>query len=305
MSFVERGLEDISVSRSQERARGWGIPVPDDPSQVMYVWIDALANYVTALGFADDHDDFRRWWVENPNRVHTLGKGVIRFHAVYWPAMLLSAGLPLPTTLFVHGYVTSEGQKLSKSLGVETDVEEIIDTYGADAVRYYLLGQVPPTLDADFREEELVRRYNNELANDLGNLVSRVATMIERYCDGAVPSPGDAQPVLAEAVAATYREVDAAMEEYDHREGLQAETRRWDLAKDEAQDETLSATLFELAEVLRHIAANLLPFIPAASAQILARLGEDESTPREWSPTRLVGRKIEAAQPLFPRLVLS
>ena len=284
----------------------------------MYVWIDALANYVTALGFADDHDDFRRWWVENPNRVHTLGKGVIRFHAVYWPAMLLSTGLPLPTTLFVHGYVTSEGQKLSKSLGVETDVEEIIDTYGADAVRYYLLGQVPPTLDADFREEELVRRYNNELANDLGNLVSRVATMIERYCDGAVPSPGDAQPVLVEAVAATYREVDAAMEEYDHREGLQAacrlerrangyvtETRPWDLAKDPSHEAVLSATLFELAEVLRHVAACIGPFIPAASAQILARLGEDESTPREWSPTRLVGRKIEAAEPLFPRLVLS
>jgi methionyl-tRNA synthetase len=318
VSFVERGLEDISVSRSQERARGWGVPVPDDPTQVMYVWIDALANYVTALHFADDHDDYRRWWVDNPNRVHTLGKGVIRFHAVYWPAMLLAAGLPLPTTLFVHGYVTSEGQKLSKSLGVQTDVEEIVDTYGVDAVRYYLLGQIPPTLDADFREEELVRRYNNELANDLGNLVSRTATMIERYCGGVVPSPGDAQPVLAETVAATYREVDAAMAEYDHREGLQSawrlvrranayvtETRPWDLAKDEANEETLSATLFELAEVLRHIAASLVPFVPAASATILARLGEDESTPREWSPTLLVGRAIEAGEPLFPRLVLS
>ena len=135
LSFIRGGLQDFSISRSQVRARGWGIPVPDDPSQVMYVWFDALTNYITALGYADDGPNYQRYWIENPNRTHTIGKGVIRFHAIYWPAMLLSAGVPLPDTLFVHGYITIGGSKVSKSLGNVVDPVQLVEQYGVDAVR--------------------------------------------------------------------------------------------------------------------------------------------------------------------------
>ena len=150
VNFIRQGLEDFSISRSQERARHWGVPVPGDDTQVMYVWFDALSNYITALGYADDAELYKKFWVENDARVHVIGKGILRFHAVYWPAMLLSAGIPLPHELFVHGYITVEGEKISKSLGNVIHPKDLVDTYGTDAVRYFLLREIPPHGDGAY-----------------------------------------------------------------------------------------------------------------------------------------------------------
>src|SRR5205814_1945741 len=171
LSFVRRGLEDFSISRSVERAKGWGIPVPGDPRQVIYVWYDALANYITALDYASEGPLYQHYWVDNPNRVHCIGKGIIRFHAVYWPAMLLSAGVRPPRVLFVHGYLTIEGQKISKTIGNVVDPADLVEKYGSEAVRYYLLREVPATGDSDFTTAKFEARYNSDLANDLGNLL--------------------------------------------------------------------------------------------------------------------------------------
>lgn len=189
-SFVARGLEDFSVSRSRQRARGWGVEVPGDPDQVMYVWFDALSNYITALDYGTDGELYRRYWLENPRRVHCIGKGIVRFHAVYWPAMLMSAGEPLPEIIFVHGYLTIAGEKISKTLGNVVPPAEPVARFGVDAVRYWMLREVPPTEDADYTDERLERRYNADLANDLGNLLNRAVSMIGRYRDGVVPAPG-------------------------------------------------------------------------------------------------------------------
>ena len=179
LSFVRSGLEDFSISRTQERAHGWGIPVPGDPSQTLFVWFDALTNYITALGYGGDGKKFKKYWKENPQRVHVIGKGILRFHAVYWPAMLLSARIPLPSEIFVHGYLTVEGQKISKSLGNVVDPYALVEKYGTDPVRYYLLSKFSPFTDGDFSEEKLKAAYNGDLANGLGNLVSRIAKLAE------------------------------------------------------------------------------------------------------------------------------
>ncbi|HEX3269719.1 MAG TPA: class I tRNA ligase family protein, partial [Ktedonobacterales bacterium] len=191
LSFIRSGLQDFSVSRSRARARDWGIPVPGDPEQVMYVWFDALGNYITALDYAHESELYQHYWVENPNRVHVIGKGIVRFHAVYWPAMLLSAGVPLPTTIFVHSYITLGGGKVSKSLGNVIDPVELAETYGTDALRYYLLREISPFEDGDFTLERFIRSYNADLADQLGNLLNRVVSMVGRYYDGVVPTPGD------------------------------------------------------------------------------------------------------------------
>jgi methionyl-tRNA synthetase len=205
LGFIAGGLEDFSASRSTERARGWGIPVPGDPGQVIYVWWDALGNYVTALGYGTPGAGYRRWWTEADRRVHLAGKGVLRFHAVYWPAILLSAGEPLPTDILVHDYLTIGGSKISKSgvvaaagvaaagvaaAGDSGDPLVLVDRYGTDAVRWWLLREVPRVGDADFTEARLVARANADLANDLGNLVSRVVTLVHRYRQGKVPQAG-------------------------------------------------------------------------------------------------------------------
>ncbi|MDQ3700104.1 MAG: methionine--tRNA ligase, partial [Chloroflexota bacterium] len=214
-AFVARGLHDLSISRSRTRARGWGIEVPGDPEQVMYVWFDALANYITALGYGDGAEGaeagalYQRYWIDNPSKVHVIGKDIIRFHAVYWPAMLLAAGEPLPDTIFVHGFLTIAGGRLSKSAGNVVDPLALAARYGADAVRYWLLREVSPTEDADYTDEKLERRYTADLANDLGNLLQRTVSMLHRYRGGRVPVPpadlpgaaGDL-PRLAQAVVA-------------------------------------------------------------------------------------------------------
>ncbi|MCA1670565.1 MAG: methionine--tRNA ligase, partial [Thermomicrobia bacterium] len=252
LSFIKQGLQDFSISRSETRARGWGIRVPDDPTQVMYVWFDALTNYISALDYGTDGHLYRRYWVDNPHRVHELGKGVIRFHAVYWPTMLLSAGIPLPRREFVHGYINIGGDKMSKTLGNVVDPTSLIEEYGTDAVRYFLLRAVSPARDADYLSVEGFRdqvraRYTADLANDLGNLVNRTVSMIGRYRAGDVPPSGPATP-LEESIHALVAElpgrVSEAMEGYDPQRALNAiwelvtrtnkyveETKPWELAK--------------------------------------------------------------------------
>ncbi len=181
LSFIELGLEDFSISRSIKRAKGWGIPVPGDKNQIIYVWFDALINYITGLGYANNNELFKKFWQDqNTHILHCIGKGITRFHAVYWPAMLLSAGLPLPTEEFVHGYITIEGKKISKSLGNVIDPFALAKKYGTDAVRYYLLKAIHPFQDGDFNIKHFEEVYNADLANGLGNLVQRVATLAQK-----------------------------------------------------------------------------------------------------------------------------
>jgi methionyl-tRNA synthetase len=181
LSLIEQGLEDFSISRPAVRSKGWGVPVPGDPSQTIYVWYDALANYITALGYPNAEAPlYKKFWAEGDTRFHILGKGVSRFHAIYWPAMLKSANLVLPNEEFIHGYITIDGKKISKSLGNVVDPLVVAKKYGVDAVRYYLLREIPTADDGDFSEEKLLRRYNSDLANGLGNFVARVLTLVEK-----------------------------------------------------------------------------------------------------------------------------
>jgi len=189
LSFVRGGLEDFSVSRSVERARGWGILVPGNDSQVMYVWFDALSNYINALGYADNSENYTKFWKESDERIHVIGKGINRFHTVYWPAMLLSADIPLPTTVFVHGYFTVDGQKMSKTLGNIIDPEELISKYGTDAVRYYFLRHAHPFEDSDVTLEKFKEAYNANLVNGLGNLTARIMKMAEDNLDSPIERP--------------------------------------------------------------------------------------------------------------------
>ncbi|MGO9189931.1 MAG: methionine--tRNA ligase [Streptosporangiaceae bacterium] len=294
LAFIDGGLEDFSVSRPAMRAGGWGIPVPGDPSQVIYVWFDALCNYVTALGYGPGGEAYRRWWAGSAperDRVHLLGKGVLRFHAVYWPAMLLSSGQPLPTGIFVHDYLTAGGRKISKSAGAASAAVEpaaLAARYGADAVRWWLLREVPRVGDADFTVERLIARADDELANGFGNLVNRVVSMIGRYRDGRVPA-GSGVPGREELEAACRRADDAigaALADFDFRRATAAvwaiaaeanrfvnRVRPWELAKAErtgdlAAGEQLDGVLGVLLEACSVLGRVLTPFLPDAAARI-------------------------------------
>ncbi len=277
LSFIRSGLEDFSISRSQERAKHWGVPVPEDESQVMYVWFDALSNYITALGYADDSELYKTFWEENPNRAHVIGKGILRFHAVYWPAMLLSAGVALPTEIFVHGYITTEGEKISKSLGNVIHPTELVDEFGVDAVRYYFLREIPSHGDGDYSKERMEQRYA-ELANQLGNLVSRVAAMSVKYFDGALD---EVKTDWTEKEA----ELETLMQQYDFKRYLEVvfgvvsdanetidKKAPFKLVKEDEQ--AAKQVLSEVAEQIRFVAHALLPIIPQASQEILQRYGK-------------------------------
>lgn len=327
-SFIAQGLKDFSISRSRGRAREWGIEVPGDPAQVMYVWFDALQNYITALGYGSDAALYQRYWVENPERVHAIGKGITRFHAVYWPAMLLSAGQPIPTTIFVHGYLTVDGAKISKSLGNVIDPLALAERYGADPLRYWLLRGVPPTEDTDFTIEKFERRYNADLANDLGNLLQRTVSMIHRYRKGQIPEPGAAEDVdrdLEATASDVAGRIHTAMgENYDPQSGLAAiwdlvvranryveQTSPWVLAKaarsgDAAAEQRLDTVLYHLAESLRLTAEALRPFLPSTAERMAGQLGvslgeESWVTALGWG--RLApGTQAMEAHPIFPKL---
>jgi methionyl-tRNA synthetase len=283
LAFIDGGLEDFSVSRSTERARGWGIPVPDDPGQVIYVWWDALGNYLTALDYAGDGENLHRWWAGATRRIHLLGKGVLRFHAVYWPAMLLSAGEVVPTDVVVHGYLTANGRKISKSSGAIVDPYDLASRYGTDAVRWWLLREVPAGGDADFTIDRLVRRANDELAHGIGNLVNRVVSMIHRYRGGRVPATTVTAPgasALEEAIRNASGLIAGSLGDFDFRRATGAvwqiadeanryvnRTRPWDLAK--AGDSAgLDAVLSVLLLACQAIGTHLAPFLPDAAARI-------------------------------------
>jgi methionyl-tRNA synthetase len=299
LGFIDAGLLDFSISRSVQRAHGWGIPVPDDPSQVIYVWWDALGNYLTALGYGTGGPDYPQWWLHSGQRVHLVGKGVLRFHAVYWPAMLLSVGVPVPTDILVHDYLTVEGRKLSKSTGNAVDPLELVERFGADAVRWWLLREVARVGDTDFTAERLVARANQDLANGVGNLVNRVVTMLHRFCDGEVPA-GYQAPEWTDVAG----RVDAALDAGDFRSasgavlGIVEEANRyverlrpWHLAG-AARDEALG-TLFAVCTVL---AKELAPFLPAAAARVAAQC--DASSGRLPRPAPLFNRHLPTRRQL-------
>lgn len=292
LSFVESGLADFSISRTVERAQGWGIPVPGDPGQVMYVWWDALGNYISSLGFGSaDPGEFDRWWCGDGRRVHVIGKGILRFHAVYWPAMLLSAGLPLPTDIYVDDYLTANGQKISKSIGNVIDPAAVAETYGSDAVRWWLSAYVPRIGDTDFTLERLTEAANADLAGGIGNLVQRVVTMVHRYREGV---PGYADPSTADEPARRLRvaaselpdRIDDALAQFDHRGAAYAlrdviaaanryveETAPWALARstDPAATAQLGNVLALLVEVCRLLGTELGPFVPALAGAVAAQ----------------------------------
>src|SRR3989344_3733108 len=285
LSFIRQGLEDFSIARSVGRARGWGVPVPDDDSQVMYVWFDALTTYLTALGFGVDEKLFKKYWTENPNRLHIIGKGIIRFHAVYWPAMLKSAGIPLPKTEFVHGYITVEGQKISKTLGNVIDPFDLVKKFGQEAVRYYLLREIPAWGDGDFSIQRFKELYNGELANGLGNLVARVA----RLCaDTKLNLPIKKNFKFKKSVSLELenfrfdRALIALWAEIAALDKKINEEKPWEL-----QGRTLKKIITPIAQEIREIAFNLSPFLPKTSQKIL-----DQFT-----------GKVTAQDPLFPRIL--
>jgi methionyl-tRNA synthetase len=294
LSFIRAGLSDFSVSRAQERARGWGIPVPGDPSQVIYVWFDALANYITALDCGHDEAAYDEWWRASDERVHVIGKGIIRFHAIYWPAILLSAQRPLPTTIFVHDYLTVEGQKLSKSLGTAIDPLEVIDRYGSDALRWWFLRDVPGAGDADFRSEQIAVRAD-ELADGLGNLINRTIALVSRNRPDGLPARSGTVSEAARLVALCVglpTALDTAFADFDLRAAASelwevvgeanrfvSSTRPWELAKaaragDSGAAARLDAVLGVLLDACRCVADELRPFLPVAAERIHAALSD-------------------------------
>jgi methionyl-tRNA synthetase len=289
LSFIKRGLEDISISRGAERVKGWGIPVPGDPSQIQYVWFDALLNYITALDFASKGARFQTYW---PADVHVIGKGISRFHAVYWPAFLLSAGLPLPKTIFVHGYITVGGEKISKSLGNVVDPFALVEKYGTDAVRYYLLAKIPAARDGDFTLAHFEQVYNGELANGLGNLVQRVARLCQQSnleFPGKPPAFTDLdEPLFFKGLDAFRFNDSLQIIGRDLKELDQYLDRHhpWTLAGQKTDE--LSRVLGHLVARIREISVKLSPFLPETAEKIRNQFSK---------------RKISPRPPLFPRIV--
>lgn len=284
LSFIRQGLEDFSISRSVERARGWGVPVPEDRNQVVYVWFDALTTYLTSLGFGSDEKLYKKYWKNNLHRLHIIGKGIIRFHAIYWPAMLKSAGIPLPTGEFVHGYITVEGQKISKSLGNVVDPFALVSKYGVEAVRYYLLREIPAHGDGDFSEVRFRDLYNGELANGLGNLVARVARLASDTSLSLPPKKNFKFKKVVSDNLKNYR-FDLALlglnDEISVLDRRINEEKPWEL-----NGAKLKKAITPIAQEVREIAFNLSPFLPQTAEQILGQFTG----------------KIEAAKPLFPRI---
>ncbi|MEX2642406.1 MAG: methionine--tRNA ligase [Acetobacterales bacterium] len=315
-SFVAGGLQDLSVSRTSFK---WGVPVPDDPDHIMYVWLDALTNYITALGYPDAGSaDYRRYW---PADLHMVGKDILRFHAVYWPAFLMAAGLEPPKRVFAHGWWTNEGQKISKSLGNVIDPYGLTQEYGLDQTRWFLLREVPFGNDGDFSHAAMVSRTNADLANGLGNLAQRTLSMIAKNCDGVVPRPGDLldadKALIAQAddlLAALRREMDAqafhrALESFMTVAGAADryvdEMAPWTLRK--TDPERMKTVLYVLAETVRQLAVLMQPVVPDAAASLLEQLAVPaDRRGFEWTGEagRLQpGTALPAPRGVFPRYV--
>jgi methionyl-tRNA synthetase len=311
LRLVDAGLEDISVSRA---GQSWGIPLPFDRDSVVYVWFDALINYAAAVGYGWDDDRFRTWW---PASLHIIGKDITRFHCVIWPAMLMSAGLELPGKVFGHGWISVANQRMSKSLGNVVDPIEAAERCGVDPLRLYLTKEVPYGGDGDFTFERLDEKYNADLANNLGNLVSRLSAMTNRYRGGQIPAASGPER-LGTIAAQALSSYSAAMERLALHDGVAAafriidatnlfiaDTQPWALARDEAQGERLTGVLAEAAEAVRIAAVLLSPVMPASSAEILRRMGETRAPKEirladaEWRTSG--DKRILNEGPLWPR----
>jgi methionyl-tRNA synthetase len=321
MSFVRSGLRDLSVSRS---TFSWGIPVPDDPEHVIYVWLDALANYITALGYgSDDAAKFDKYW---PADVQMIGKEIVRFHCVYWPAFLMAAGLPLPQRIMAHGWLLFEESKMSKSRGNIVRTETILDVLGCDALRYFLLREIVFGQDGSFSFDALVQRYNADLANGLGNLTSRTLTMITRYFKGEVPYPSRAatltgqEHAIADTARQTIAEFNRLFDQYQFSRALEVawslvgavdkyivETQPWALGEkqDDESRSRLATILYTSAEALRIVTALAHPVIPEATAKIWGQLGLGDIrkfplSELQWGQLKL-GTRLGEVQSVFPR----
>lgn len=315
LSFAKQGLDDLCISRS---SFDWGIPVPIDEKHVIYVWLDALSNYITALGYPDETEKYNHYW---PADVHLVGKEIVRFHSIIWPAMLMSLALPLPKKVLGHGWILLEGGKMSKSRGNIVDPVKLIERYGVDALKYFLLREYTFGQDGLYTNEAMLNRMNSDLANDLGNLLSRTVAMIEKYNGGIVPVAGIEEGPdieLKEVALQTAPKVEAYMDKFNFSYALEEiwtlirrtnkyidETAPWVLAKDEATKERLNTVLHNLAESLRIVSVLIYPFMHSTSSKIRKQLGLWFAEP-EWADTKefdvMNGEQVKKGDAIFPRM---
>lgn len=319
ISFIKQGLEDLCISRT---TFDWGIPVPINDKHVIYVWFDALTNYISALGYGTDHDElFQKFW---PANIHLVGKDIARFHAIIWPCILMAADLPLPKQIFGHGWVLLNSGKMSKSKGNVVDPNVLLDKYGVDAIRYFLLREISTGSDGYYSEEALVKRINTDLANDFGNLVSRTVAMIDKYFEGAVPAPADTpasqfDAELKELALSVGNEAAACLEKMDFPNALAAiwklisrankyidETAPWVLAKDESQRAVLGTVLYNLMESIRISTILLAPFMPLVPGKVAEQTGQTLEG-RAWADGCVWGQvetgvKVCKKDAIFPRI---
>jgi methionyl-tRNA synthetase len=315
LAFVNQGLEDLCISRS---SFDWGIPVPIDEKHVIYVWLDALSNYITALGFDDEPELYNKFW---PCDVHLVGKEIVRFHSIIWPAMLMSMEVPIPKQVLGHGWLLLEGGKMSKSKGNIVDPVKLIERYGIDALKYFLLREYTFGQDGNFSNEVMLNRINYDLANDLGNLVSRTISMIEKYCDGTVPQSKQAgahDEDLKEIATTAASKVEKFMDKFAFQLALEEiwvlvrrtnkyidETAPWVLAKDESSKDRLDTVMHNLAESLRIISVLIYPFMHTTSKKIRTQLGITDAEV-VWDDAfvfeKMNGEQVKKGDALFPRI---